>query len=142
MATLNSALPAYIITGPTSGYGYRTAQKLAGHGPLILVGRNPGKLDEVSKTVEGQGGHAVPVVCDLSDPVAAGRAAAEIVSLTVVGPDACEADRFATAAFAMGKDGISFIERYPGLEGYMIDKNGMATMTSGFRKYTVPSFGT
>ena len=27
MATLNSAArPAYIITGPTSGYGYRTAQ--------------------------------------------------------------------------------------------------------------------
>ena len=46
MATPNSARPAYIITGPTSGYGYRTAQKLAGHGPLILVGRNPGKLDE------------------------------------------------------------------------------------------------
>ena len=61
MAPLNSARPAYIITGPTSGYGYRTAQKLAGHGPLILVGRNPGKLDEVSKTIEGQGGHAVPV---------------------------------------------------------------------------------
>jgi NAD(P)-dependent dehydrogenase (short-subunit alcohol dehydrogenase family) len=81
VATLNSARPAYIITGPTSGYGYRTARKLAGHGPLILVGRNPGKLDEVSKTVEGQGGHAVPVVCDLSDPVAAGCAAAEIAAL-------------------------------------------------------------
>jgi NAD(P)-dependent dehydrogenase (short-subunit alcohol dehydrogenase family) len=81
VATLNSARPAYIITGPTSGYGYRTAQKLAGHGPLILVGRNPGKLDEVSKTIEGQGGHAVPVVCDLSDPVAAGCAAAEIAAL-------------------------------------------------------------
>ena len=60
----------------------------------------------------------------------------EIVSMTVVGPDVCEADRFATAAFAMGKNGIAFIENYPGLEGYLIDKNGMATMTSGFIKYT------
>jgi thiamine biosynthesis lipoprotein len=60
----------------------------------------------------------------------------EIVSLTVVGPDVSEADRFATGAYAMGENGIAFIEKYPGLEGYMIDKNGMATMTSGFMKYT------
>lgn len=59
----------------------------------------------------------------------------EIVSLTVIGPDVYEADRFATAAFAMGFDGINFIERLPGFEGYMIDKNGRATMTSFFEKY-------
>ena len=68
-----------------------------------------------------------------------GERTSEIVSLTVVGPDACEADRFATAAFAMGKDGILFIERCAELEGYMIDHNGMATMTSGFEKYTASS---
>jgi FAD:protein FMN transferase len=60
----------------------------------------------------------------------------EIVSLTVIGPNVYEADRFATAAFAMGKDGINFIERLEGLEGYIIDKDGMATMTSGFNNYT------
>jgi thiamine biosynthesis lipoprotein len=59
----------------------------------------------------------------------------DIVSLTVIGPNVYEADRFATAAFAMGKDGINFIERLDGLEGYIIDKDGMATMTSGFEKY-------
>ncbi len=59
----------------------------------------------------------------------------EIVSLTVVGPNIHEADRFATAAFAMGKDGILFIEKMPGLEGYMIDTTGMATFTSGLMKY-------
>ena len=63
----------------------------------------------------------------------------EIVSLTVVGPDVCEADRFATGAFAMGKQGIRFIEERAGLEGYMMDKNGTATMTSGFGEYTMPS---
>ncbi len=45
----------------------------------------------------------------------------EIVSLTVIGPNIYEADRFATAAFAMGSDGIVFIEQLDGFEGYMID---------------------
>lgn len=58
-----------------------------------------------------------------------------IASLTVVGPDIYEADRFATAAFAMGKDGIMFIENLSGFEGYMIDNNGTATMTTGFEEY-------
>ena len=65
-----------------------------------------------------------------------GQAENDIVSFTVVAPDVCEADRFATAAFAMGEKGIAFIEERPDLEGYMIDKNGTATMTSGFSKYT------
>ncbi|HEY4503480.1 MAG TPA: FAD:protein FMN transferase [Candidatus Paceibacterota bacterium] len=60
----------------------------------------------------------------------------EILSLTVVGPNIYEADRFATAAFAMGRDGILFIESKPGLEGYMIDEGGVATMSSGFINYT------
>lgn len=60
----------------------------------------------------------------------------DIVSLTVIGPNIHDADRFATAAFAMGADGIKFIEQLPGYEGYMIDKNKVATMTTGFVKYT------
>ena len=58
-----------------------------------------------------------------------------IVSLTVVGPDILEADRYATAAFAMGGDGIHFIERMPDFEGYEIDRSGTARMTSGLKKY-------
>lgn len=60
----------------------------------------------------------------------------DIVSITVIGPDVLEADRFATSAFAMGKAGIAFIENLPSFEGYMIDKDGIATMTSGFAVYT------
>ncbi len=59
----------------------------------------------------------------------------DIVSLTVIGPDIYEADRFATAAFAMGKAGIMFIGSLPGFEGYIIDKSGVATETLGFQKY-------
>lgn len=61
----------------------------------------------------------------------------DVVSLTVIAADVYEADRFATAAFAMGKDGIGFIERRPGLEGYMIDATARATYTSGFERYVL-----
>jgi len=63
------------------------------------------------------------------------KIANEIISLTVIGPNIYEADRFATAAFAMGIDGVNFIENLPGFEGYMIDHNGIATFTSNFEKY-------
>lgn len=59
----------------------------------------------------------------------------EIISLTVIGKNIYQADRFATAAFAMGKDGINFLEELNGFEGYMIDSSGLATSTSGFEKY-------
>lgn len=72
---------AYIITGPTSGIGRRTAFALAKHGTLVLVGRDPRKLGELKKELEKKGHCAVSVVCDLSDIRSARRAAAEIVSL-------------------------------------------------------------
>ncbi len=59
----------------------------------------------------------------------------DIVSFSVIGPDIFEADRFATAAFAMGREGINFIENLVGFEGYMIDNKGIATETSGFKNY-------
>jgi len=62
----------------------------------------------------------------------------EIVSLTVIGGDVLEADRFATAAFAMGAEGIAFIEKQPGLEGYQVSAAGVATQTRGFGAYVVP----
>jgi thiamine biosynthesis lipoprotein len=68
------------------------------------------------------------------DPFRPGIPIDEIVSLTVIGPDVLEADRFATAAFAMGRDGIAFVASRPELEGYLIDRNGIATMTGGFEE--------
>ncbi len=69
------------------------------------------------------------------NPKCRGALVTEIVSLTVVGPNIYEADRFATAAFAMGSDGIVFIEKLDGFEGYMIDNLGRATFTSGFERF-------
>jgi FAD:protein FMN transferase len=61
----------------------------------------------------------------------------DIVSLSVIGPDVLEADRFATAAFAMGEDGIYFIESLQGFEGYQVNASGIATQTTGFGAYVI-----
>ncbi len=63
----------------------------------------------------------------------------DIISLTVIGPNILESDVYATAAFAMGKEGIRFIGNLKGFEGYMIDKTGLATYTGGFEKYVLSS---
>jgi NAD(P)-dependent dehydrogenase (short-subunit alcohol dehydrogenase family) len=76
------ATKAWIITGPTSGFGRRAALDLASHGTVVLVGRNPAKLAEVQARIEARpGGRAVTVVADVSDTVSVARAAAEIVAL-------------------------------------------------------------
>jgi thiamine biosynthesis lipoprotein len=75
-----------------------------------------------------RGGH-------IYDPHTSRQALGDILSLTVIGPNIYEADRFATAAFAMGNKGISFIEKLDGFEGYSIDGAGIATMTSNFDTY-------
>lgn len=104
--------------------------------------RNPFDRDEIVKVVavSGEGvatsGTAVRGQ-HIYDPHRPGARIEGIKSLTVVGPDIYEADRFATAAFAMGGQGIGFIESLAGLEGYMIDNGGTATFTSGFGRYAV-----
>lgn len=59
----------------------------------------------------------------------------DIISISVIGPDVLWADIFATAAFAMGKTGIDWIESMPGYEGFLVlpDMTGIAT--SRFEKY-------
>jgi len=99
--------------------------------------RNPFKTDEIIKVVYPRGrGVATSGTYargqHIYNPHEPSDAMSDIVSLTVVGSDVLEADRFATAAFAMGRDGILFIEQTPGLEGYLVDINGRATPTSGF----------
>jgi FAD:protein FMN transferase len=71
------------------------------------------------------------------NPVEPGKPINDIVSLTVIGPDVLEADRFATAAFAMGSDGIYFIEELQGFEGYVVSAQGIATQTTGFGAFVI-----
>jgi NAD(P)-dependent dehydrogenase (short-subunit alcohol dehydrogenase family) len=72
---------AYIVTGSTSGIGRATALELAGHGAVVLVGRDRTKLDEVQKIIGRKGQQAVTIVCDLSDPASVRRATADIAAL-------------------------------------------------------------
>ncbi len=101
--------------------------------------RNPFNLEKIVKVLRPQGrGVATSGTYirgqHIYNPHQPAQELKEVVSLTVIGPDIYEADRFATAAFAMGKDGIVFIEQLPGFEGYSIDSSGVATMTSGFER--------
>ena len=112
-------------------------------GELWRVGiRNPFKPEEIVKvlslTDRGVATSGTYVRGQhIYNPLAEDEAITDILSLTVVGPDIYEADRFATAAFAMGKNGINFIESLHDFEGYMIDKNKQATFTSGFREWVL-----
>ena len=65
------------------------------------------------------------------------KPADDIASMTVIGPNVFEADRFATAAFAMGEKGIDFIESLKGFEGYMVKKDKHALFTNGFENYVL-----
>jgi len=99
--------------------------------------RNPFEPDEIIKVVYPRGrGIATSGTYvrgqHIYNPHGIGGPITDIISLTVIGADVLEADRFATAAFAMGAHGIFFLEQMPDLEGYVVDINGRATPTSGF----------
>lgn len=79
----NSGNKAYVITGPTSGVGRATALGMAKQGTLVLVARNRDKLQDVKNAIDTLGGHAVPIVCDMSDLGSVQRAAADIVALNL-----------------------------------------------------------
>ena len=72
---------AWIVTGPTSGIGRRTALELSAHGTVVLVGRDPNKLADVEAEIQSAGGTAVSVTADFSDIASVRRAAQEIVAL-------------------------------------------------------------
>lgn len=104
--------------------------------------RNPFDREEVIKvlavTTEGVATSGTAIRgSHIFNPLLHAPASSDIVSLTVVGPNVYEADRLATAAFAMGQAGASFIEGVPGVEAYVIGADRQATLTSGFEKYVV-----
>ncbi len=119
----------------------------AGHNadgePWSVGVRNPLAADQIVKVVlPGNRGIATSGAYvrgqHVYDPFDPGEPIDDPLSITVVGPDVLEADRFATGAFAMRDQGIHFIESVPGLEGYAVGRNGRATMTSGFEALCAP----
>ena len=59
----------------------------------------------------------------------------DILSISVVGPDIMWADIYATAAFAMGRSGIEWLEKVPDYDGFAILPDMTGISTSGFSKY-------
>jgi FAD:protein FMN transferase len=114
----------------------------ASNEPWRIGIRNPFNEQEIIKvvTVSGQGVATSGTYIrgqHIYDPHKPDAPTKTVKSLTVVGPNIYDADRFATAAFAMGEDGISFIESLPGFEGYMINERKVATLTNRFERYVV-----
>ena len=112
-----------------------------GEGEPWRVGiRNPFRREEIVKVLAlsdrgvATSGTAVRGH-HIYNPWSAGALASDVVSLTIVAPTIADADRFATAAFAMGRDGLGFIAARPDLEGYAIMVDGTALLTPGFQAY-------
>ena len=59
----------------------------------------------------------------------------EVVSITVIAPNIIDADRMATAAFAMGKKGIYFIEQLDGYEACAVMHDKTTITTTGWDQY-------
>lgn len=58
----------FIVTGGGSGIGRCTAHELGSLGAsVVLVGRDPGKIDSVAAEITEDGGKAVAIACDIRD---------------------------------------------------------------------------
>jgi thiamine biosynthesis lipoprotein len=103
--------------------------------------KNPFNLSEIVKVLEVDSeGIATSGTYERGDHIynpIGETVADDVVSLTVIGDNIYDADRFATAAFAMGENGIYFIDSLPGFEGLLIKKNGMSVKTNGFDKFII-----
>ena len=112
----------------SEGQAWRVGVRHPGHpGAVVKVLRLRGQGVATSGNYE-RGEH-------IYNPHSGSAPAGGIASVTVVAANVYEADRFATAAFAMGRQGIQFLQSRKGLEGYMIDASGMATATKGLADY-------
>ena len=123
-----------------AGGDIQVAGQRANGEPWRVGIRNPFKRDEIIKTVvvahEGVATSGTAIRGQhIYNPHAPNKAINDIVALTVIGPDIYDADRFATAAFAMSLGAAPFIETLPGYEAYMITKDKTAIFTSGFQNY-------
>lgn len=64
-----------------------------------------------------------------------GRPPNGLVSVTVVGPDLTMADAYATAAMALGPQGIGWLSARDGIEAMVITDDRQVVSTTGFDRY-------
>ena len=113
-----------------------------GNEPWIIGIRSPFNVNEIIKRIKiSNKGIATSGTYirgqHIYNPLNSKASLSNIKSLTVIADNIFEADRYATAAYAMGVKGIEFIKSASSLEGYMVMSSGIATYTSGFERYVV-----
>jgi len=115
---------------------------VAEHGTAWRIGvRNPFNRDENVSVVAlenaaiATSGTAIRGA-HIYDPVS-GQELKKVVSLSVIADRILDADRMATAAFAMGEKGLEFLNKLRGYEAYVIYADGSAAMTGGWKAVSV-----
>jgi NADP-dependent 3-hydroxy acid dehydrogenase YdfG len=69
-----------VIAGASSGMGRGTAIRFAAEGAaVVLIARREDALQSLADTIRGQGGHAIPIVADLTDVEAAEAAIGQAI---------------------------------------------------------------
>ncbi|HLY13410.1 MAG TPA: FAD:protein FMN transferase [Candidatus Limnocylindrales bacterium] len=89
----------------------------------------PGRQAVATSGLYERGGHIV-------NPWT-GAVPSELLSMTVVGPSLALADAYATAAFAMGRDGLPWLAGRTGYAGYAIDRELRPSWTAGCEPFLV-----
>ena len=128
-----------------NGGGDIVARGQAAPGRPWRVGiRHPDRADKVA-AVLAISDRAVATSGDyergahIADP-AARRAASGLRSVTVVGPGLAFTDAYATAVFAMGRDGLGWLASHPDTAdyaAYAITDDDRAIWTEGMERYLV-----
>ncbi len=100
-----------LVTGTTSGLGWRFAQVLAKVGAkVIITGRRKERLDELKAVIEKDGGTALPLVLDMTDNDA-------IIKAVQTAEDA-----FGTVTILVNNAGIPDAQRAHKMANEFIDK--------------------
>ena len=64
-----------------------------------------------------------------------GEVPRELLTLSVAGPSLGRADAYATAAFAMGRDGLRWVESLPGYAACATTPDGRLIVAHGLQRY-------
>ncbi|MEU0207122.1 FAD:protein FMN transferase [Streptomyces canus] len=109
---------------------------VAAGGPWRVGVRHPEHADKLCTVLSLDGGAvATSARYERGDHIVdgrTGRAATGLLSLTVVAPTLTEADSVATAAFAMGPEGVDWAASLPGCEVFAVDAERRVLRTPGF----------
>lgn len=109
---------------------------VASGGPWRVGVRHPEQADQLCAVLElTDGAVATSARYERGDHIVdgrTGRPATGLLSMTVVAASLTEADSVATAAFALGSEGVAWAAAQPGCEVFAVDAAGQVLRTEGF----------